>query len=93
MENRKLRDLDPYILPGDHIHYFDLHGVKKGYGVLVKILINKDFPLTRRKLLLKNIDSGRYWTINEMRHIVKYCEHRSPNNTIKAFKIILKDSL
>lgn len=91
MNNHLMRDLDYNILPGDTVYYFDLYGNKKGFGVFVRFIINQRFPLTKRKLLLKNIKTGRYWAISEIHNNIKYSEHRTSNNTAKLVKIILKD--
>ena len=66
---------DSPIAPGDYIHYFDLHGIKKGSGVLVSLHIDPLFPLTRKKLILKNIYSNHLWSIKFSNYNIYYIKH------------------
>ena len=76
------------VYPGDYILYTNMHGEKVGYGVFVKYLENKNFPLTKRKMLLKNTKSNKYWSINIINYLIYFKEHVPPNNDSKMNDII-----
>ena len=83
------------IFAGDYIYYKDLNGSKSGYGVFVRFIEHKKFPLTKKKMLLKSTYTNRYWTIDCLKNCIFYKEHVPPNNDSKMqeiIKIVLSDS-
>lgn len=75
------------IEPGDYVYYYDINGNKKGFGVLVKVSVDKQFPLTKKKLILKNINTCKYWSVKFNKHIIYYKKHVSQQE--KTMKNIL----
>ena len=89
-----LKELDETKLcPGDYIYYNDFYGKKKGFGVFLKFIEDDAFPLTRRKILLKNPNTQRVWGINIVKHRIFYKEHvsKSEKKMNDIIKVILKD--
>lgn len=88
---KEIRPIDEHLLPGDTIHYYNFYGHRDGFGVFVKFMEHDIYPLTKRKILLKNVKTGKMWTITECKYKVYYSEHSVPDKKLEAFKIILND--
>ena len=69
------------IFPGDYIMYTNMHDEKMGYGVFVKYVENKTFPLTKKRMLLKNTQTKKYWSINMINYKIFFKEHVPPNDS------------
>lgn len=63
--------------PGDYITYYDLYGNKKGFGIFVKYIENEKFPLTKKKIVLKNFKSKTYWSIYTIKFKIECRKHVS----------------
>ena len=62
---------------GDYVTYYDFHGNKRGVGIFIKYVEDFKFPLTRKKMLLKNFKTNAYWTIYVISYKIEFKKHVS----------------
>ena len=82
------------IFAGDYIFYKSIEGLQKGFGVFVRFIEHPKFPLTKKKMLLKNTTTNNYWSITCAKNFIYYKDHvpKSENPDIqKIVEIILKN--